>query len=180
MELVHLNIVYSQKWLLDYIYSEVSKVQYLITNTDKLEKMIFKSLADYLSKDSRNVNHKKYLKRIVAMKINEAKKKFGKQQATHFSDMIAEGDDGEEIMYEPIDVLANVESVLEIEEAIVLLAKGDRKRNLILNSWRNGSTNDSELSDTLASVFGGQARSHCKFIQRFRTECQANYIAEAV
>lgn len=82
--------------------------------------------------------------------------------------------------FEPTDVLANVESVLEIKEAIALLAKGDRKRDLILTAWLNGSTNDSELSNTLASVFGGQARSHRIFIQRFRIECQAKYFALAV
>ena len=82
METLQLDIVYSKKWLLDLVKNEVIKVQHIITNTDKLERLIFKSLVEYLSKDEENAKHKRYLKRIIAMKVNEAKKKYGKQHRT--------------------------------------------------------------------------------------------------
>lgn len=120
---------------------------------------------------------KYYISRAIARHIKRTKYVRFKS----VEEMASETEKHEDAMgYEPADVLANVESGLEIKEAITLLAKGDRKRKLILTEWANGSTNDSELSDTLASVFGGQARSHCKFIQRFRIECQTNYYSTAM
>lgn len=118
-----------------------------------------------------------YISRAIARHI----KKTRYVRLKSVEEIVSETDRHEDAMgFEPRDVLANVESGLEIKEAITLLAKGDRKREMILTEWANGSTNDSELSDTLASVFGGQARSHCKFIQRFRIECQNNYYSVAV
>lgn len=118
-----------------------------------------------------------YISRAIARHIKKTKY----VRLKSVEEIASETDSHEDAMgYEPRDVLANVESGLEIKEAITLLAKGDRKRRLILTEWANGSTNDSELSDTLASVLGGQARSHRKFIQRFRIECQTNYYSMAI
>jgi len=120
---------------------------------------------------------KYYISRAIARHIKRSKY----ERCKSVEELTSKTENHEEMnVFEPADVLANVESVVELKEAITLLAKGDRRRKMILNSWANGSTNDSELSDTLASVFGGQARSHRIFIQRFRIECQTNYYSLAV
>jgi thymidylate synthase len=170
---MEIEVVYKNDWLLKMVDSEVAKVRHLITRSDKLETLIIKSLTEYILKDANNINHKRYLGRIIAQKISEAKKKYGTQKVIFLADLSQDDDEGHAIEYEPVDVLANVDSALEIKETITLLAKDDRRRELILNAWANGITNDTELSDTLAGVLGGQSRSHCKFIQRFRIECRS-------
>ena len=124
-------------------------------------------------KDPRNINHKRYLSKIIAQQISVAKKKYGTQKVVFLADLSHDDEEGHAIEYEPVDVLANVEYGLEIKETITLLAKDDRRRKMILNAWANGNTNDTELSETLAGFLGGQSRGHCKFIQRFRIECRS-------
>lgn len=89
-----------------------------------------------------------------------------------FEELAFQNDEGSEVDFEIEDILANVERLLEEreeeKEMTALLAKGDRRKKLVITAWMNGQTNDLELSDTLASVLGGQAESHRKFIQRYR------------
>lgn len=110
-----------------------------------------------------------YIKRAEAHHVKKSKY----QHFTYFDDLTKPGDEGQAVEYEPRDDLAIVGSGrLELKETITLLAKSDRRRELILTEWMNGNTNDTDISDTLARVLGGQARSHRIFVQRFRTECR--------
>lgn len=83
--------------------------------------------------------------------------------------------EGSEIDFEVPDVLANVEEMVlydeEEKELITLLAKGDHRKELIITELLQGQTNDSELSDTLASVLGGKSDSHRRAITRFKKDC---------
>lgn len=71
-----------------------------------------------------------------------------------------------------IDDLAVVDDGILVNERIASLAGDDSKRRYILKAWSEGFYNESELATLLAQRFGGNARSHCRFIQRFRIECQ--------
>lgn len=74
--------------------------------------------------------------------------------------------------FEITDDLAVVDDELMVNERIASLAGDDSRRKFVLWAWSEGFFNESELATLLAQRFGGNARSHCRFIQRFRTECQ--------
>ena len=111
-----------------------------------------------------------YIKRAEARHVKRSMFRHG----DYLEDLGMTDSDGQLIMYEPRDDLAIVDTAtLEIKETINLLAKADRRKQVILSEWANGNTNDSDISNTLARILGGQARSHCRYIQRFRIECRA-------
>lgn len=85
--------------------------------------------------------------------------------------------DGSEIYLEVPDVLADVENKIiedeKIKEMVALLAKGDRRREMILKAWMEGEYNDSRLAKELAAAFPGIKESgHRRAIQRFEKECR--------
>ncbi|MCY9532927.1 hypothetical protein M5X04_26825 [Paenibacillus alvei] len=79
-------------------------------------------------------------------------------------------DEGISIILE--DDLAVVDDALMVNERIASLAGDDSRRRFVLKAWSEGFYNESELATLLAQRYGGNARSHCKFIQRFKTECR--------
>lgn len=79
---------------------------------------------------------------------------------------------GEDNPIDYIDDLAVVDDELMVKDRIASLAGDDSRRMFILKAWSEGLYNESELATLLAQRFGGNARSHCRFIQRFRIECQ--------
>ena len=89
-----------------------------------------------------------------------------------FADIGYEDDDGNDVDFEPVDVLANVESEVIARKTTTLLAQGDRRKGLILSEWTNGNNADLDISYVLANVLGGNSESHRKYIQRFRISCQ--------
>lgn len=110
-----------------------------------------------------------YIKRAEARHIKK-----GKHIPNSFmDDLKTRNKEGQTVEYEPVDVLANVESALETKETITLLAKDDRRRKMILTEWMYGNTDETNISRILADTLGGNARSHCKFVQRFKIECRS-------
>lgn len=91
-------------------------------------------------------------------------------------------EDGEEVEIEIVDILADVENEVlngtEVEK-IALLAEGDPRRLAVLNAWKQGCYNDSDLALLLAKQHGGKSESHRKFISRFRAKCQTA-LADAI
>lgn len=174
-------ISYQHSWILDEVYKASDRLQSRITNTVAFEARLMNKIGKYITQDQRNIKNKRYIILMIHREIADALiRRTRKEYAIKFSEVSFNDEEGQSIEYEPVDVLANVEHGLEIKETITLLAKDDRRRNLILNAWANGNTNDTELSDTLASVLGGQPRTHCKFIQRFRIECRGVLTATAI
>lgn len=74
--------------------------------------------------------------------------------------------------FESLNALAGVDEEIIFNEKIALLAKGDQRRLAVLKLWSKGYYNDSDIANTLASIFGGKSETHRTFIKRFRTECQ--------
>lgn len=75
-------------------------------------------------------------------------------------------------IHELQDHTEDVAGKVNVKEMIAFLAEGDPRKEMILRCWSDGLTNDTKLSELLAQQFGGKARSHCKFIQRFRDRCR--------
>lgn len=173
-------ICYRNKWIADEVYKYSAKISSKVTDTSIVENRIMQAVGKYLTEDVTRIKNRAYILKMIQREAYAALKRNRNEHAVHFADIGYEDDTGEIIEYEPTDVLANVESDFSAKETITLLAKDDRKRSLILNAWANGFTNDKALSETLASFFGGQARSHRIYIQRFRIECRTTLRPTAI
>lgn len=165
-------IIYEDRSVMSYIRRRIEEVNCLITNTQRLEGRIFKELESYYeSTENRSIKRIKY---IVNRAIVLAKKQYGTQRTAIFSDLTNEDGFGESLEFEPEDLLAQGgETALQnisLNEEIARLATGDREL-VTLNAWSNGF-NDTQVSMTLASHFGGNKESHRKFVRRFKVKCQ--------
>lgn len=170
------TIVYENPKVLDYIIRSVDNVSHQVTNTDKLEAEIIKKVAEYLIAGYRSFTR---IKLLIHREISAALRKWRIQQSIYFSGLSSSQDDGSSVEFEPVDALAGVEeSVIQkssIDEKIARLATGDREL-ITLNGWKDGLT-DTQISETLASLFGGKVASHCRYIRRFREKCQRKLVA---
>lgn len=165
--------VYENEWAIDLVREQLSKVSLEVTRLDKLEHRVINTVGKYLLSPNGSIRHKRFIRRIVLQEIETAKRLYHAQVAELFASVSHEDEEGQEIDYEPEDVLANVaSSELELRETVTLLAKDDQRRNTILTEWMNGNTNDVNIAGILADTLGGKAVSHRKYIQRFRIECQ--------
>ncbi|WP_427110882.1 hypothetical protein [Lysinibacillus xylanilyticus] len=172
-----ISIIYEDRSVIKYIRRRIDEVNYLITNTQRLESRIFKELECYYeSTENRSIKRIRY---IIDRAVVLAKKQYGIQKTVVFSDLNNEYGFGESLEFEPEDLLARGgETALEnisLNEKIARLASDDREL-VTLNAWANGF-NDTQVSETLASRFGGKCDSHRKFVQRFRAKCQRKLTA---
>ena len=81
-----------------------------------------------------------------------------------------EGDGEEDLGYQ-FKSSADVEAEIEFKERVTLLAQGNPKKETILSQWSKGAT-DTSISELLAQLYGGNAKSHRVFVARFKTECR--------
>lgn len=174
-------ICYQNEWIIKEVYKQAAKISSVVTCTDKVEHRIMQKIGKYLTEDTSRLSNKRYIIRMVQKEVYDAINRNRKEQAAHFADLGYEDDSGDKIEFEPVDVLANVESGLLIKETTDLLAKGDRRKEFVLNAWLTGFTNDTELSLVLADEFKEtQPSGHRSFIKRFRIECRGMLSATAI
>lgn len=171
---------YEYPWIIQELQRAVDKVSHRVTNTERIERRALTRIGSYLLTGEDTHLNRKHITRLIYQETASALKYSRKEQTVHFADISYEDDYGEIIEFDPVDVLANVESEFFTKETVALLAKNDGRRKMILNAWANGFTNDRALSETLAGFFGGQARGHCSYIQRFRIECRGVLSATAI
>lgn len=127
-----------------------------------LPTLIYSSLTRYLARERRKYQRYKRSYEVIGMSYRN--------------------EDGEEVEIEIVDILADVENeVLNGIEVgkIALLAEGDPRRLAVLNAWKQGCYNDSDIALLLAKQHGGKSESHRKFISRFRAKCQTA-LADAI
>jgi len=100
----------------------------------------------------------------------------GREPVESIESLAGLDDDGNLLVYEIEDVLANVErrviGSIRHKEIVTLLAEGDDLKGEILNAWTNGYTNDTELSRVLANSFGKNSSGIRRDIQRFKKACK--------
>ena len=171
---------YKEKWVVDTVSRAVETIAHQITDTTKVERRVMIQVGNYISKDVRNKNNRMFIRRIIFREINAALKRNRREYAEHLADLTSSDEEGQAIEYEPADTLASVDSDLIVKETITLLAKDDRRKELVLNAWANGYTDDTEISHILADVFTGQATGHLSFIKRFRKTCRTELTALAI
>lgn len=172
-------LVYEIPWLIEKIYEESDKLISEITYTNKFEERCIQSIGEYLALDERNKYNKTYLLKLINRKVKEFKDNYMKEEAHTFSELSVIDESGEEIPFDPIDVLADVESEVIAKETTALLAQDDRRKKVIVECWTNGNRNASEISRELAYSFGGNPETHRKFVQRFQKLCR-NELSTAI
>ena len=165
-------IVYENDWLLEWVYKESDKLRNMISDQTLFEDRCLRRLGEYLNKDKSNIENKRYLKRIIKEVASSSIKRNKKEYYQVFTDLSSNDSEGKETGYEPIDVLADVESEVIKKETATLLAQGDCRKSKIVELWVTGNTNNAYISRTLARSFGGNEESHRKYIQRFRQSCR--------
>ncbi|MGE7271407.1 hypothetical protein ACQKK5_08105 [Brevibacillus panacihumi] len=110
-------------------------------------------------------------KRKYLIKIREQSSK-RKLNIIYLDDEV-DKDDRDQTIHETIpDVLADVEGEVITKEMVALLAQGDPKKEKVLLEWLSGNTNDSNIAQMLAHLYGGKEDSHRQAIKRFRKHCQ--------
>lgn len=175
--------VYERQWIVDHIYSESDRVRNKVTNIDSMEREIFRRVSrhieDYLQSNEDIYAHS----RIIRKKIGEVIKKHSDDRRNQYYEVFTQyetiDEDGETLEFEPVDVLANVESEVIKKETASMLAQGDRRNEIIVENWLLGNTNGKNISHSLARTLGGKPESHRKYIQRFRQSCTSKIEAMA-
>lgn len=177
-----LTTAYQLPWLIDCIFRECEKTD--VAKMDKLEKRVIKEIDSFLAKFPDRAQNRALMKRKVRRHVAGYKALYAQEQYSVFSNMVTNDEEGAEQQYEPADVLANVEGsvidAVETKRTIDLLAQADRRKELVLTAWAEGIADASYISDTLASVLGGNAASHRVFVQRFKKKCECALAGAAV
>lgn len=177
MSLQKAKLVYEIKWLIELVYKESDKLLHRISDTTIFEERCIRDLGEYLALDKDNKNNKNYLVRLVKRKVKEAVTSYRKEEAELASELYINDEEGNETEFEPIDVLADVESEIIKKETADLLAQGDCRKEKIIELWVTGYSNNALISRMLAHSFGGNEEAHRKYIQRFRQSCRKKLAA---
>ena len=156
-----------------YVEWESRRIAHLIRDMTAFEYRCYEKIGKALEIFSDNGRDKRALiQRII------------KQEKDHFlknynlrNDIAIESVNEEDTVWEPKDVLVDVEGDVLLKEKVALLAQDDPRKRTILEAWIRGCTNDTDISTLLAQRFGGNAKCHRIFIQRFRSRCQSQLTA---
>lgn len=151
-----------------FVINESRKIEHRVSDVTSFEYECYHYIGAALDRYKDNGREKKALIQKI---IREVRNRFLTNRKPRDEVSIDSIKEGENI-WEPRDVLADVEGEVLLKEKIALLAQGDLRKKTILEIWNRGCTNDSEISSLLAKRFGGNPESHRKFIRRFRIHCQ--------
>ena len=164
-------VVYENNRILEKIYEVSDSIRDKLVDQTLFEERSIKRVGEYLLKDEKNIHNKRYINRIIYEVAKSVLERNKKEYSQLFVEFKTENEDGDEVEFDPKDVLADVESEIIAKEMTALLAQGDHRKKVILGSWMDGNDNNSEISRLLAQSVGGNTESHRKYIQRFRNDC---------
>lgn len=166
-------VLAAESGAIKYVTMESERIAHLITDMTSFEQRCYEKIGKALEKFADNGRQKKALIQRI---IKQERSYFLKEHSLR-DEVAIEAINEEATVWEPEDTLASVEGEVLLKEKAALLAQDDPRKTLILDTWIRGCTNDTEISTLLAQRFGGNARSHCRFIQRFRSNCQRELTA---
>lgn len=166
-----IELVYEIEWILNTIYKESDRLLDKITDTLTFEERTFKDVGQYLSESKENCNNKRHIIYLIKRKVWEAENRYKREDYINFSSLDKEGGD-DEIDFEPVDILTDVESEVIQKETAALLTQDDRRKEKIIRHWAIGNTNSAHISRSLTRSYGGNEEAHRKYIQRFRQSCR--------
>lgn len=167
-----IKIVYENKWLIEMVYRVSDNIRDKVTEQVKFEKRCIEKLGKYLYEDIERIKNERYLRNMILKEASDAVNRQNKNEYYNtFSELSYVDESGEEIEFEPYDVLADIEGEILQKEMTTILANGSHKNYLILSCWSTGNTNGKLIARMLAHTFGGNTESHRRSITRFRTNC---------
>lgn len=158
-----------------YVTRESERIAHLIPDLTSFEQECYWRIGKALMIFENNGRDKRALIQKI---IRDVRTDFlsGKKRKLK-NDVVIEDLNKDGTVWEPEDVLANVEGKVLLKEKVALLAQDDPRKRTILEEWIRGCTNDTDISTLLAQRFGGNAKCHRIFIQRFRSRCQSQLTA---
>src|SRR5690625_705673 len=171
MEIIEL--IYKDKKLLTMVEEAIDRAGTSVTDTSSLEDTIYARIARYIKPDKGRIRHYVTLRKFIYETISDYVARYRNENTIVFSGLAEKDDedDDNEHLFEPADVLANVESDVVVKEMIALLAQDDHRTKLSIGHWVSGNNNSMDISRVLADSLGGSIESHRKYIQRFRRDC---------
>lgn len=164
-------IVYEVAWVIRRIYEVSDKIRTSLVDQTLFEERCIERVGEYLNKDKDNKQHRRYIERMIKEVASSVSTRNKNEHAELFISLSTGNDEEEEIEFEPVDVLTDVESEIMKQETIALLTQDDRSKK-VLEAWSIGNTNNTEISRMLTHTMGGKTETHRKFIQRFEKECR--------
>lgn len=169
-----LEIIYKNDVVVNMVREAVDKAGRKITNTERLEEMIYRRISRYIKGCEKKARHYSIIRKFIYETISDYEKRYRIENSVPFSDLESNNEDNEEkeIEFEPVDVLANVESEFIAKEMTALLAQDDHRKKIILGNWITGNDNVSDIARLLAQTIGGSVETHRKYIHRFQKECR--------
>jgi len=165
-------LVYENDWILKKIYEVSDSKRNELVDQTKFEERCINKISKYLAGDIERLKNKNYIKNMIHKEAMDFVKRYKNECYSNFTELGSNTEDGEEIPFDPVDVLADVESEVLTKETTDLLAQGDRRKKLIVECWSDGNDNASQISRVLAHSFGGNTESYRKFVQRFQKLCR--------
>ena len=165
------KLVYEIPWLINSIYKESDRLATIVVYTEDFEERCIGYIGQYLRLSPKNKENKSYLMRMIKRKSKEVREEYAATNSINMSELEIEDDYGDRTEFDPMDVLADVESEVIAKEMTALLAQGDHRKKEILGYWSIGNTNHALISRLLAQTLGGNKESHRKAINRFRKDC---------
>ncbi|MBU5266242.1 hypothetical protein [Virgibacillus proomii] len=178
--------VYECAWIINRIYEVSDKIRNRIVDQTAFEKKCIDRVGSYINKREENKHHRRYIDKMIRETASYSiKEHFKKEHYMTFSEisrMLSEDNSKEDIEFEPLDTLADVEADVLNKETINLLAEGDRQKKVILEAWSLGNTNNSLISRALADALGGNPESYRKSVNRFKKRCadRITYLSAAI
>src|SRR5690625_3626929 len=124
-------IVYENEWIIRRIYEVADGLRTAVVDQTKFEERCINRVARYLSGGKNRTSHRNYIERLIQQEASDYRRRGKKEDAELFTTLATLGDDGEEMEFEPEDVLADVEGEVLSKESAALLAQEDRRRELI-------------------------------------------------
>src|SRR5690625_3213559 len=132
-------IVYENDWIIQRSYEVADGLTTVIVDPTKSEERCINRIARYLNGAKNRTNHRNYIERIIKQAASDYRRRGKKEDAELFTTLATLGDDGEDMEFEPEDVLADVEGEVISKETAALLAQDDRRKELIAGSWTRGN-----------------------------------------
>src|SRR5699024_8024930 len=166
------TIVYEIGWILERIYTVSDRVRNKLTDQSLFEERCIERVANYLNVCESHRRNKRYIERLINEVASAVLTRNRNEHAEIFSELSKKDEDGEELEFEPEDVLADVEKEVMAKEMTALLAQDDHRKKIILGNWITGNDNVSDIARLLAQTIGGPVETHRKYIHRFRKECR--------
>src|SRR5699024_10116344 len=133
----NMKTVYENDWIIERVYKEYDKLIGKIADTSKFEERCIKDLSQYLGRAEDNKYHRRHLIRMINRHVGQAIEIYKTNNSVPFSVLSKKEaeDEEKEIEFEPIDVLAKVESETIAKEMTALLAQDDHRKKIILGNW---------------------------------------------